>query len=53
KAKDLQIDAMMNAVQKHAPWAYFGFSTQLEGAWHKQRVQLIAAVDARRANPET
>jgi len=39
---------LLARLQKHAPWAYAGFSDELQNAWNKDREGLIASVDARR-----
>jgi hypothetical protein len=42
-------DEMLQAVYERAPWAIAGYSNELQQAWNKERQQMIAAVDQRKA----
>lgn len=42
-------DQMLQAVYDRAPWAIAGYNNELNKAWNKEREQMIAAVDQRKA----
>jgi len=44
-----QVDEMLQAVYNRAPWAIAGHSVDVQKAWNKDRQQLIAAVEQRKA----
>lgn len=35
-------------LQVHAPWAYTGYSAEMETSWNREREQMIATVEARK-----
>jgi hypothetical protein len=39
-------------LQAHAPWAYAGYSPELQNAWNQERENMIATVDARKQEIE-
>jgi len=43
------VDEMLQAVYDRAPWAIAGHNGELQKAWNKERDQMIAAVDQRKA----
>lgn len=49
QAKKSSAPAALAALQRRVPWIIFGYSADLEKAWRKQRADLIAVVDKRRA----
>ncbi len=49
QAKKDTAPAALASLQRRVPWIIFGHSADLERAWQKQRAELIAAVDKRRA----
>ena len=44
---DVVLDLLKN-LQTHAPWAYSGYSAELQKAWNHDREMMIATVDARK-----
>ncbi|MEQ8674473.1 MAG: DUF6709 family protein [Aggregatilineales bacterium] len=51
--KENVIDNLIEAIYPHAPWSIYGFNTNLQQAWNKDRANLIAAVDERREQLRT
>jgi len=48
-------DAVMDLTKKlqaHAPWAYAGYSPELQNAWNQERENMIATVYARKQEIE-
>ena len=39
---------LTNKLQKLAPWAYTGYSAEMENTWNQEREKMIAIVDARK-----
>lgn len=46
---DNQADEMGRAIAQKAPWTLIGYDKKIEDAWKKQRDQLVAAVEQRKA----
>jgi hypothetical protein len=39
---------LLEKLREHAPWAYTGYSAEIENAWNEGRENMIAMVDARK-----
>ena len=50
QAKKNSAPAILTSIERRAPWVVSGFSRDIETAWQKQRNELVAAVDQRRAS---
>ncbi len=46
--KEAEVDQIMGAIYRRAPWVIAGFSGDIEKAWNKDRAAFIAQVDQRR-----
>jgi hypothetical protein len=49
RAKQEEVDRLLTSLQERVPWVLAGWTQELENAWKQQRAQVVAAVDARRA----
>ena len=47
-AKEAKVDAALEHIATHAPWAFLGFSDELETAWKKRPAEVLAAVAERK-----
>jgi hypothetical protein len=52
-AKEEQVNQMLQAVMSRAPWAFAGYTDEVKKAWDKDRQQLVAAVEQRKAQFST
>jgi hypothetical protein len=51
--KEKQVDEMLQVIYQRAPWIIVGYDQQLENEWKKNRAEVIASVDQRRAQVAT
>lgn len=52
-AKEKSVDEMLGTIYQRAPWIIAGYDQQLEKEWKKNRAEVIASVDQRRAQIAT
>jgi hypothetical protein len=44
----VQVDGLLRELNARVPWAFIGFTAQLQAAWKKNRKQVLDEVEARK-----